>query len=84
MMMTAHPSTVTQKRDLHIGGVGSSRPVALGAIHEPMLEGTDEILKRAREALRSADQFLRDNPWPALGAVAVLGLAAGFILGRRL
>ena len=45
-----------------------------------------EWLKTASEttskAAEATDKYVRDNPWAAVGAVAVAGLFIGFLLGR--
>jgi ElaB/YqjD/DUF883 family membrane-anchored ribosome-binding protein len=81
-MLTTHPNTVVQKRDLHVGGLGSEASGALAAVTDPFADMADSWLARARKAARQADDYVRDNPWPAIAFVACLGLAAGFLLSR--
>jgi len=38
---------------------------------------------RAREALRSANSYVQDNPWIAVGAGAAVGLLLGMLITRR-
>jgi ElaB/YqjD/DUF883 family membrane-anchored ribosome-binding protein len=79
-MLTAHPSTVVQKRDLHVGGLGaSSRVSSVAPVSETFIDQADSWLDRAREA----EIFIRRNPWTAVALVGLLGLAAGFALARR-
>jgi hypothetical protein len=81
-MLTAHPSTVVQKRDLHVGGLGASRrgsSASLAPVSEAFIDQADSWLDRAREA----ETFIRRNPWTAVALVGLLGLAAGFALSRR-
>ena len=82
-MLTAHPSSVFQKRDLHVGGLGSSASGALAAVTEPVRDTTDSWLERARDAAEDADDFVRNNPWTALAVAALVGLAAGYLLSQR-
>jgi ElaB/YqjD/DUF883 family membrane-anchored ribosome-binding protein len=82
-MLTAHPSSVVQKRDLHVGGLGSNATGALAAVTDPVGEAAQTWLRRTRDAVRDADDFIHDNPWAALGIVAVLGVAAGYLLAQR-
>jgi ElaB/YqjD/DUF883 family membrane-anchored ribosome-binding protein len=82
-MLTAHPSTVFQKRDLHVGGLGladraKSSP-ALNHMSEDLMQTADSWLDRARDA----ETFIRKNPWTAVALVGLVGLAAGFALSRR-
>lgn len=81
-MLTAHPSSVDQKRDLHVGGLGSSATGALAAVTHPLLDSPEAWIDRARDAMHDADDFVRDRPWAALAVVALLGVAAGFLLSR--
>ena len=85
MMMTAPPGTAEQKRDLHVGGIGSRTGGALAAITHPIdpAEASNDLAWRARVMLDDATHAVRANPWSAIGLVAVVGLAAGYLLGRR-
>jgi ElaB/YqjD/DUF883 family membrane-anchored ribosome-binding protein len=82
-MLTTHPSSFFQKRDLHVGGLGSSASGALAAVAEPARGAADSWLERAREAARDADDYVRDNPWAALAVAGLVGLAAGYLLSQR-
>jgi ElaB/YqjD/DUF883 family membrane-anchored ribosome-binding protein len=81
-MLTTHPSSVVQKRDLHVGGLGSEASGALAAVTDPFADMSNSWLAKARHTAREADDYVRDNPWPALAFVACIGLAAGFLLSR--
>jgi ElaB/YqjD/DUF883 family membrane-anchored ribosome-binding protein len=83
MMLTSHPSSVFQKRDLHVGGLGSSAAGALAAVADPMMDVADSWVHRLRGAVADADDYVHDNPWAALAVVALAGMAAGFLLSRR-
>jgi ElaB/YqjD/DUF883 family membrane-anchored ribosome-binding protein len=85
-MMTTKGSALSGKKDLHVGGLGVQAAAGLATMAEPWEEATDAaapLLERARAAVRNADSIVRDNPWAAVGAVACLGLAAGYFLSRR-
>jgi ElaB/YqjD/DUF883 family membrane-anchored ribosome-binding protein len=82
-MLTTHPSSVVQKRDLHVGGLGSSASGALAAVTDPARDAADSWLVRARDVVRDADDYVHNNPWAALAVVALVGLTAGFLLSRR-
>ena len=82
-MLTTHPSSVVQKRDLHVGGLGSSASGALAAVSDPVRDAADSWLERARDAAQDADDYVRGNPWAALAVAALVGLAAGYLLSQR-
>jgi ElaB/YqjD/DUF883 family membrane-anchored ribosome-binding protein len=79
-MLTTHPSSVFQKRDLHVGGLGSSASGALAAVTEPARDAADSWLV---DVAQEAEDYVRANPWAALAAAALVGLAAGYLLSQR-
>ena len=83
MMLTTHPSSVAQKRDLHVGGLGASAAGALAAVADPMMDVSDSWADRLRGAVNDADDYVHNNPWAALAVVALAGVAAGYLLARR-
>jgi ElaB/YqjD/DUF883 family membrane-anchored ribosome-binding protein len=82
-MLTTDPSSVVQKRDLHVGGLGANVSGALAAVADPMNGAALPWTKRAQNVARDADDFVHDNPYAALAVVGLLGLAAGYLLSRR-
>lgn len=83
MILTTHPSSIVQKRDLHVGGLGSSASGALAAIADPVRSTADSWLARTRDVVRNADDYVHDYPWAALAIVALVGVTAGYLLSRR-
>ena len=43
----------------------------------------DDAVDRAKAAARVTDDFVRDNPWQAIGAAAALGFLVGVLVSRR-
>jgi ElaB/YqjD/DUF883 family membrane-anchored ribosome-binding protein len=43
----------------------------------------DVVMDQAKEAARSADTYVRDHPWGAVGIAAVAGLLVGVLISRR-
>jgi ElaB protein len=79
-MLTTHPSSVVQKRDLHVGGLGSSASGALAAVTDPVADLADSWFDRAWNAAQAAEDYVHEKPWAALAVAAMVGLAAGFLL----
>jgi ElaB/YqjD/DUF883 family membrane-anchored ribosome-binding protein len=46
-------------------------------------ETGDEVAESARAAATAADDYVRDNPWQAVGIAAGIGFVVGLLLGRR-
>ncbi len=43
----------------------------------------DEVARRARDAARDADGYVRENPWQAIAVAAGVAFVVGVIVGRR-
>jgi ElaB/YqjD/DUF883 family membrane-anchored ribosome-binding protein len=41
------------------------------------------ITDRARNTVKVADDYVREQPWQAMGITAAAGMLIGFLLGRR-
>lgn len=39
--------------------------------------------ERAEEATDATDDYVRENPWAAVGIAAAIGIVIGFVAGRR-
>jgi ElaB/YqjD/DUF883 family membrane-anchored ribosome-binding protein len=48
----------------------------LSSLEERVMDGT-------RDAIDTADRYVHQNPWQAVGAGALAGLLIGLLLGRR-
>jgi ElaB/YqjD/DUF883 family membrane-anchored ribosome-binding protein len=82
-MLTAHPSSVFQKRDLHVGGLGSSASGALAAVTDPVRDAADSWLEKIQDAVDEVDDYVHRSPWAALAIAALVGVTVGFALSRR-
>lgn len=43
----------------------------------------EDLLERTREIADSADSYVRENPWRAVGIAAAAGLVLGLLMSRR-
>jgi hypothetical protein len=82
-MLVSPSSSVAQKKDLHVGGLGSGGTGAPATIVDPMIEAAGSWLYRGKMAARNTDEFVRMNPWAALALVALAALATGLLLSQR-
>ena len=46
-------------------------------------EMQDDAVDRARAAARATDEYVRDNPWQAIGIGAAIGFLVGLVVSRR-
>jgi len=63
--------------------VGSDPSAALASVIDPLLDASEDWVQQARNLARGADDYIRDNPWQAIGVVALLGVALGYLVSRR-
>lgn len=43
----------------------------------------DDAIEQAKAAARATDDYVRDNPWQAIGAAAAVGFLIGMLVSRR-
>ena len=43
----------------------------------------DDAIDQAKAAARATDDYVRDNPWQAIGAAAAVGFLIGVVVSRR-
>jgi len=41
------------------------------------------LLEKTKEAAKATDEYVRDNPWQAVGVAAGIGFVLGILIGRR-
>ena len=48
-----------------------------------LVDAERALLDRTKEAARETDEYVRENPWRAVGIAAAAGLVLGVLIGRR-
>jgi ElaB/YqjD/DUF883 family membrane-anchored ribosome-binding protein len=43
----------------------------------------DDAIDSAKAAARATDDYVRDNPWQAIGVAAAIGFLVGLVISRR-
>jgi hypothetical protein len=80
--MLVSPNGADSKRDLHVGGLGVDPSGALAAVIEPLMDASENWVQKARDLASTADDYVRNNPWQALGVMAILGVTLGYLIAR--
>jgi len=72
------------------GQAGEAVAAARQRIEQRLEEGKRSVaeaevllLERTREAAKTADVYVRENPWNAVGIAAGIGLVVGLLAGRK-
>jgi ElaB/YqjD/DUF883 family membrane-anchored ribosome-binding protein len=81
--MLASVNNTNGKKDLHVGGLGATPSATLASVIDPLMDASENWVQKARDFVASADDYVRDNPWQALGVVAMVGVTLGYLLSRR-
>jgi len=74
---------ISNLKDADVSRVRNRVEQALASAKESISSGTDSVRAQARRVASSADGYVRESPWQALGIAALAGLAVGFLVARR-
>jgi ElaB/YqjD/DUF883 family membrane-anchored ribosome-binding protein len=58
----------------------ASAEARLGAAKERLRAIQDGAIQKTRETARAADEYVHDNPWPLIGAAALVGFVVGYLV----
>ena len=81
-MSTRANETVVRLKDVRAQDVGRQVADALSTFADQLNEGVHAWSSKAKTAAKATDGLVRSNPWAAVGAIALVGLAAGIFLAR--
>lgn len=56
---------------------------AVDAAKDSLSEGADSLRRQAQNAATTADDFVHDSPWQAVGVAALVGAVVGILATRR-
>jgi ElaB/YqjD/DUF883 family membrane-anchored ribosome-binding protein len=56
---------------------------AVDAAKQSLSEGADSVRRQAQSVADSADDYIRESPWQAVGIAALVGALVGMLLTRR-
>ena len=76
-------SRVSDVKDPDVARIREKVKDALSTAKEALTDSADKVRRQAQQVAGSTDDFVRDNPWQALGIAALLGVAVGFLAARR-
>ena len=55
----------------------------IGKARAKLASAEDAAVERAKDAAKSADDYVHDHPWNAVGIAAAAGIVIGILLARR-
>jgi ElaB/YqjD/DUF883 family membrane-anchored ribosome-binding protein len=74
---------ISNLKDADVARVRNKVEQALASAKESIAAGTDTVRQQARRVASTADDYVRESPWQALGIAALAGVAIGFLVTRR-
>lgn len=80
--MLASLNSAAAKKDLHVGGLGTTPSATLASVVDPLMDASENWVQKARDFVSGADDYVRNNPWQALGVMAMLGVTLGYCLSH--
>jgi ElaB/YqjD/DUF883 family membrane-anchored ribosome-binding protein len=69
-----------------VGQAGETAAAARAKMQETLESAKLELgplAEEAAERVRAADDYVRTNPWQAVGIAALVGIALGLLISRR-
>jgi len=56
---------------------------AVDTAKETLAQGSDTVRRQAQRAAATADDYVRESPWQAVGIAALVGAVVGILVARR-
>ena len=76
-------SRISDLKDTDVARVRGKVQRAVEATKQSLSDRADSVRRKAQRAAESADDYVRDSPWQAVGISALVGAVVGIIAARR-
>jgi ElaB/YqjD/DUF883 family membrane-anchored ribosome-binding protein len=74
---------ISDLKDADVVRVRGKVQRAVEAAKDSIADTTDNLRKHAQKAASTADDYVRDSPWQAVGIAALVGAVVGILATRR-
>src|SRR6202034_3676869 len=74
---------IADLKDADVARVRSKVQRAVDATKQSLADGADTIRQHAQAVASTADDYVRDSPWQAVGIAALVGAVVGILAPRR-
>jgi ElaB/YqjD/DUF883 family membrane-anchored ribosome-binding protein len=74
---------IADLKDADVVRVRSKVQRAVDATKQSLAEGADTIRQHAQDVASTADDYVRESPWQAVGIAALVGAVVGILATRR-
>jgi len=74
---------IADLKDADVVRVRSKVQRAVAATKQTLADGADAIRQQAQSVASTADDYVRESPWQAIGIAALVGAVVGILATRR-
>jgi ElaB/YqjD/DUF883 family membrane-anchored ribosome-binding protein len=74
---------IADLQDADVGRLRGKVQRAVDAAKASLADGAESVRRRAQNVADSADDYVRESPWQAVGVAALVGAVVGMLLTRR-
>lgn len=74
---------IADLKDADVARVRGKVQRAVEATKQSLADGADSIRQHAQNVASTADDYVRDSPWQAIGIAALVGAVVGILATRR-
>jgi ElaB/YqjD/DUF883 family membrane-anchored ribosome-binding protein len=74
---------IADLKDADVARVRNKVLRAVDAAKDSLAEGADTLRRQAQRAATTADDYVHDSPWQAVGIAALVGAVVGILATRR-
>jgi ElaB/YqjD/DUF883 family membrane-anchored ribosome-binding protein len=74
---------IADLKDADVVRVRNKVQRAVDATRQSLADGADAIRQHAQNVASTADNYVRDSPWQAIGIAALVGAVVGILATRR-
>ncbi len=74
---------IADLKDVDVVRVRSKVQRAVDATKQSLADGAETIRQHAQDVASTADDYVRDRPWQAVGIAALVGAVVGILATRR-
>lgn len=74
---------IADLKDVDVARVRTKVQRAVDATKQSLADSADTVRQHAQRVVGSADDYVRDRPWQAVGVAALIGAVVGILAARR-
>jgi ElaB/YqjD/DUF883 family membrane-anchored ribosome-binding protein len=74
---------IADLKDADVARVRSRVVRAVDTAKESLADGAESLRRQAQRAAATADDYVHDSPWQAVGIAALVGAVVGILAARR-